>query len=71
MNKKLQLQQTTAKKAISPLLKRMQVSETETFPIERYSSVRAASYTVAIECDKQFSINADRSSRTITITRIK
>lgn len=71
MNKNLENQQTEPKKAILPVLKKMQISDVETFPINRYSSIRAASYTVDIEYDKKFSINADRVSRTVIVTRIK
>lgn len=66
MNKKEE-----TKIAIAPTLVKLEINESARFPQERYNTVRSTCTNLSIYRDVRYTTSLDRSTRTITVTRIQ
>lgn len=58
------------KQPIAPLLKNLKLYDSETFPLERYTSVNAAITTVQTGTDLKFKRERNNSEKTLKVIRI-
>ncbi len=57
--------------AIAPTISKLEINETASFPQERYNTVRSTCTNLSIYRDVRYTTRLDRSTRTITVTRIQ
>lgn len=58
------------RKEISPILEKMNVGDSEIYPISRYNSVRNAASLTGLLKNREFSTSISREDGIITVTRI-
>ena len=60
------------KQPIAPVISKLEINETVTYPSERYNAVRNTCSNMSISNpDMRFSTCLDREARTVTVTRVQ
>lgn len=59
------------KAPIRPVLRKLEVGDTATYPLYRRGAVLSCFYSIELQYDRKFTSKADRENKLFHVTRIK